>query len=196
MRKFASQNRNLGAEFSILVVRGPGGNIAGVRAGHSRAIRNRTSNDMSSLWSIESQRDGELVVATIEGSSDQQSWDDVFRALAAASASSETVRQIVVCSAVATEPDPEQMEILQLQFEVDLDSKCRKLGELTGVNRAIPDILESTSVYLMSQLDQDCVEEAGLGFIESDKEIQRIVDRASSGILLRDAHLCRVATSG
>ena len=184
--------KNLGAEFSILVVRGPGGNISTVRAGNCRSIRDFTREEMTSIWSIECQADGELVVATIEGAPEQQSWDDIFQALAAAASASQTVRQIVICSELDQEPDDEQMEVLQLQFEVDLDVKCDTLGRLTGVRRLIPSILESTSVFLRSRLSQDSVEEAGLGYIESDREIQRIVDRAASGILLRDAHLCRV----
>ena len=188
--------QNLGAEFSVLVVRGPGGRIVDVRAGNRHSISSGTRAGVSSMWSIECQRDGELVVATIEGSSHQQTWDDVFQAMAAAAAASESVRQIVVCSAIDTEPEPQQMDVLQLQFEVDQDAKRRILDDLTGVRRVIPGILESTSVYLMSRLPQDTVEEAGLGYIQSDREIQRIVDRAASGILLRDAHLCRVGANG
>ena len=184
---------NLGAEFSVLVLRGPGGNTVGVRAGNRHSIKDSTNGEMDSMWSIQCQADGELVVATVEGESHQQTWEDIFNAIAAASAASQTVRQIVICSELDVEPDSDQMDILQLQFEVDLDAKCRMLGELSGVHYLIPSVLENTSVFLMSRLSQDTVEEAGLGYIESDREIQRIVDRAASGILLRDAHLCRVA---
>lgn len=184
---------NLGADFSILVVRGPGGNIASVHAGNSRNIRETTNSEMDSLWAIECQAEGDVVIATIEGRPDQQSWEDVFHALAAAAAASQTVAQIVICSALDCEPTNEEADVLQLQFEVDLDARCRKLGQLSGVQEVIPGILESTSVYLLSQLSQDSVEEAGLGYVESEDQIQRIVDRAESGILLRDAHLCRVA---
>ena len=184
---------NLGAEFSILVVRGPGGDIASVHAGNSASIRETTNSEMDSLWTIECQEEGDVIIATIEGRPEQQSWDDVFHALAAAAASSQTVAQIVICSALSCEPSKEELDILQLQFEVDLDVRCRKLGQLSGVHELIPGILESTSVMLLAQLSEDAVEEAGLGYVESESQIQRIVDRAKSGILLRDAHLCRVA---
>jgi len=188
--------QHLGAEFSVFVVRGPGEAVIKVFAGRSQVIRRQIGEEMQLLWSIESRSDGELVIATIEGSAEHQSWDDFFYAVAAAAAASESVAQIVVCTSIDTEPESQHMEVLQLQFELDLDSGCRKLNQLTGVKRLIPGILESTSVFLMSRLDQDVVEEAGLGYLESDRELQKMIDRAESGILLRDAHLCRVTAKG
>ena len=186
--------QNLGADFSVLVVPGPGGKIVDVRAGSLSSIRHTNRQTSDSVWSIDCQIDGEVVIATIEGNSEQQSWEDVFSAIAAAAASSQDVQQIVIYCKLSVEPNFEQMDLLQLQFEVDLDTRCSKLRQLSGVHQVIPGILESTPVYLKSNLSQDCVEEAGLGYIESDQQVQRIVDRAASGILLRDAHLCRVSS--
>jgi hypothetical protein len=48
-------------------------------------------------------------------------------------------------------------------------------------------------VYLMSNLDEETVEDLGLGYISSVEEIDRLAQRCDSCILLADAHRAGVA---
>lgn len=185
-------NQHLGADLSILIVAEPGERISNAFCGHVDSIRKLAQQDSGNSWSLVQQSAGQVVVATIESNPRSQTWEQFFLALQSAAVVSDKAQQIVICTAIGELPDPLFSGILQLQFESDQETIQRQLAAVPAQFHGIPAILQESSVYLKSQLAQEDVEELGLGYIESDQQIQRIVDRAESGILLRDAHLCKI----
>ncbi len=185
-------NQHLGAKLSILIVSGPGNGISKVFCGYTESIRKSAQQESGNSWSIVQQSAGQVVVATIESNPRSQTWEQFFLALQSAAVVTEKAQQIVICSVIDELPDAVFSSILQLQFESDQETIQRQLETVPIQFHGIPAILQESSVYLKSQLAQEDVEELGLGYIESDEQIQRIVDRAESGILLRDAHLCKI----
>ena len=185
-------NQHLGSDLSILIVAGPGGRISNLFCGHVESIRKLAQHESGNNWSLLQQSVGEVVVATIESNPSSQTWEEFFLALQSAAVVTDKAQQIVICSAIRELPDVVASAILQLQFESDQEAIQRHLEKVPVQFHGIPTILQESTVYLKSQLPQEEVEELGLGYIESDEQIQRIVDRAESGILLRDAHLCKI----
>ena len=182
---------NIGADLSILSVDGPGGAIKNILFGRKEVVAEQAAAQSDECWQVERQPEGKVVVATIESNPAAQTWVQFFQALVAAHAATNNVKQIVVCCDIAEEPAGEHRAVLELPFETDA-TRSPTAHFTSDLLNSAGGILQETEVYLKSHLSQSVVEDLGLGFVESDEEIQRIVDRAESGILLRDAHLCRI----
>lgn len=113
-------------------------------------------------------------------------------ALAAASSATDNVQQIVVYSSIDQPPSAENRLVFDMQFESDPEARCRNGLQDNPLLITALRILEDKQVFLKSRLGPSLVEDLGLGCIESDDQVQRIVDRAESGLLLRDAHRCTI----
>ncbi len=183
---------NIGADLCFLAVSGPGGVIRNVLFGHRAAVTKQAVAESDAYWQLERQADGQLVIATIESDPTGQSWHDFFRALAAASSATDNVQQIVVYSSIDQPPSAENRLVFDMQFESDPEARCRNGLQDNPLLITALRILEDKQVFLKSRLGPSLVEDLGLGCIESDDQVQRIVDRAESGLLLRDAHRCTI----
>ncbi len=180
----------IGVPFLIRMYSNPGGQITAIRAGEKTRLDD-TPHESESVWRIPRQEKGKVVVTTIE--SQTQTWDQVLRALAVASQVSHETEQIVICSELDERPAALEKAILQLQFETDHSAAADLMDRIPIALRNIPETLAEKSVFLKSQLDRNDVEELGLGYIENEYQIQGIIDRAESGVFLRDAHLCEIS---
>ena len=72
----------LGVSFTIQIVPAAGDQVLHVLAGESDAVRRRARELYHAAWSWPVARQVSLVVAAIEGGADQQTWENVGRALA------------------------------------------------------------------------------------------------------------------
>ena len=183
-------HESLGINFVVEVETNPGGDVVHVVAGQNDALQHQDEIESVSAWDIEQLTDGKVVVATIE--SKDQTWEQFFDALIQSSYSTLNNEQIVIRSEIDQLPGSVERTILQLQFESDQDSIERLLKDVPERYHCIPGILEDKSVFLKSNLDENDIEELGLGWIETDSQIQKIIDHAETGVFLRDAHLCRI----
>ena len=165
---------------SILIVSGPGETIKKALCGQIDSISEAARLESGNDWQVPRQSGSHVIVATIESGPESQNWDQFFLALQAASRITENAPQIVICTEIHELPDAFFNNLLQLPFESDNEITQQQLKTLPAHLREIPAILQTSSVFLKSHLGQDDVEELGLGFIESDAQIQRIVDSRRS----------------
>ena len=61
--------------------------------------------------------------------------------------------------------------------------------------RTVAAIVNERPIFLRSNLSENAVEELGIGFVQSADQILRIAESHESGLLIRDAHKCQVATN-
>ncbi|MEM9413581.1 MAG: lactate racemase domain-containing protein, partial [Planctomycetota bacterium] len=183
-------NEALGICCCIAFELGPGGTIQNLYAGECRGVASLERSGGQS-WHIQRTPSGKLIIATIELDPAQQTWQHFLDAILAAANASEDREQIVICCNLKELPPPEIQELFHLAYETDFDRVDAVFEKVPSQYRIIPNLLEELGLFVRCELDEETVEELGLGFISNNSELQRMIDRAESGVLLRDAHRCQ-----
>ena len=178
----------LGVAFTIQVVPGPGDRLLYVLAGEVDEVRRRSEELYEAAWHFSLPRRASLVVAAIEGGPGQQSWDNVGRAVAAASELVEDGGAIAICSEVAARPGPAVTRLRTLedrQAALRQFRRHRHADVLPATQLALA--LDRAGVYLLSRIDPTLVEDLQIAPITEPGELVRLTQRHSSCILLSNA---------
>jgi hypothetical protein len=132
------------------------------------------------------------VIAALAGDDDEQTWENLARALTA----SERVRlpdgAIAVCSNLA---EPPAGSLNRLAEAVDLATAQRELRRDPAHDahsaRVLAQALERGPVYLKSRLPADVVESLGMTPIESDAELSRLAASRRHCVVIEEAQRLR-----
>lgn len=178
-------NDSLGTFFAIQLVVGPGDAVYGVVAGERRAVLEAARDRLTEAWAVTVPGSADLVVATIESQTTEQSWDDFAQALINIVPCCDVSAPIVVCSQLKRTPNRETRAALVDPLPASEKKEANKLIQLRQ-------ILGEHPVFLSSNLTQAEVEEIGLGYISAPEELKRLVEKSSRGLFLRDAHKCAI----
>lgn len=187
----------LGVLMSIQIVPAAGGNVLHVLAGATESVHRRGNALCREAWSCEVPRRAELVVAAIEGDRGQQSWENVGRAIAAASRAVTDAGAIALCTELADRPGP---ALQWLGRAKDLPTAMRHIRKQrtsdAGAANELARALERVQVYLLSRLDESVVEELGVAPVTAAEEIARLASRHRSCILLANAQFASPTAAG
>jgi hypothetical protein len=142
-----------------------------------------------SLWTFPVTQRAELVVATLPGGREQQSWINFARALSAASRVVEDEGAIAICSDIRQRPGPSLRRISRApSLEAARKAVVRdKTADALAATQLVRS-LQRTQVYLLSHLDEESVQSLGLAFIESPDDVARLAARHTSCLVLENAH--------
>jgi hypothetical protein len=159
-----------------------------VIAGRPDSVRKAARDRCDAAWSFTVPRRASLVVAAIEGSAAEQTWESVGRAVAAASRAVADNGAIAICSQLGAQPGPAVRFVGEAE---DLHRAMRRIRKdrptdalpATQLARA----MDRARVYLLSELDDDVVEELGMAPVSSADDIPRLAARHDSCILLGNA---------
>jgi nickel-dependent lactate racemase len=183
-----------GTQFVIQVLPGPDDSLLGIFAGDADTVMQQGRQRSNEVWCHSVPRRASLVVGAIPGGVTQQTWDNLGRAVAAASRVVIEGGAIALCTELAASPGP---AVQLLSGSEDLSSALRRIDKERAADslpaRALAEALEFSKVYLYSQLDSEMVEELGIASIADPVEISRLARRHSSCLLLHDAQY-RTAT--
>lgn len=178
----------IGAPFVVRVVPGPRGSLAAVVAGAPGEADVESQAAASRQWRCEADQQAGLVVATIAGDPDRQTWDDLARALAAADQVAAPGGAVAVVSEIGL---PLGRSLARLRAEGDPEAALRKLAKDartdTWAARQVAQALLRGPVFLKSRLADDLVEDLGLAPIASGAELERLASRFAPVALLEDA---------
>ena len=179
-------NNNLGTFFSIEIVTAPGGQIAHVVAGSRHDVFKASREFADELWTVEIVPERDTVLATIEEQGRQHTWEDFTDAIIAAANVSNGRGPIVLWTSIEQSVDRNTRKALMSQFDDSINSKLSvRLRTLAG-------IVSERPVFLRSSLSQSQTEELGLGYIGSESDVETILAKSETGVVLRDAHRCRI----
>ncbi|HEV3416439.1 MAG TPA: lactate racemase domain-containing protein, partial [Pirellulales bacterium] len=152
----------LGIMLTIQVVPASAGGVLHVVAGNLDAVERRGSELCKSAWDFEVPRRADLVVAAIEGV-DQQTWENVGRAVAAASRAVADDGAIAICTELEAKPGP---ALGWLRRARNLPDALRHIRRQHTADAAaaheLAQALQRGRVYLLSRLDESVVEELGM----------------------------------
>jgi nickel-dependent lactate racemase len=178
----------LGVVFTVQVVPGPADNVLHVLAGHLEKVLERGRQLCREAWSFEVPERAKLVVAAIEGDEQQQTWENVGRAVAAAQRIVSDSGVIAVCTELAAAPGPGMRAAGAAE---NLEQAHRRLQKQKPADTAAAEqwaqALSRARVYLLSRLDEEQVEQLGAAHVAGPVEIGRLIERTESCVLLAGA---------
>ncbi len=177
-------NNYLGTFFSLQIVSAPGDQIASVVAGARKDAIIQSKELADQLWAVNFVANCKTVLATIEEQSTRQSWDDFADAVVNAAHVSNGDGPIVLWTSIDQAVDRNTRKALLAQFDDNINTK------LSVRQRALASIVSERPIFLRSRLSQAQTEELGLGFIESENDVDRILAKFDRCVMLRDAHRC------
>lgn len=179
----------LGIQFAIRVLpsRGQDG-LAGVLTGNTdrTAEMGRTLLDKS--WRVTLDQRGETAIVAIPGIGEETGWEDLGTAVEAAQKLIVQGGKIVVLSDLSAAPGP--------GIDLIRSSRSAKAARLPLRKAAPPDVLPATqiasaaewaSVYLLSRLDPQIVEEAFMTPIENSNQVTRLLETCDGCVVLDGA---------
>jgi len=180
--------RQLGVGIMVQLVPGPGGQVATVLAGDPTVVAQQAQAKYHQIWCAETEVRGNLVIATLTGDAEQQTWQNVSRAIEAAESVLEPGGSIVICSELA---EPPGGALSRLAGDDDYLVVEREILQNPSTDSSIAmqlcRALHRGPVYLRSQLRSSLGE--GLGFtpIESDSELDRLSQAHRPCLILEEA---------
>lgn len=178
----------LGVTLTVQVVPGPGGTILHVLAGHVDAVRRQARRVYDAAWRSSVPRRASLVVAAIEGGADQQTWQNVGRALAAAATVVEDGGAIALCCELEARPGPAVQRLADAPARTEAMQWIRRQRPEDALSATLlAQALDRGTVYLLSRLDPSLVEELEIAPITRADELGRLARRHASCILLANA---------
>lgn len=183
----------LGVNFTIQLVPASGGCVLEVLAGECEAVRQRGRELFHSTWSCTASNGASLVVAAIEGDADQQTWENVGRAIHAASCFADEDGAIAICSDLTATPGPAMQ---RMACSSARSSTLRHIGKDRPFD-ALPaaqlaQALEQHRVYILSKLAPTTIEDLDMIPIAGPDELARLVKQHSSCTLLSNAQYVSV----
>ena len=187
----------LGVPMVIQVVPGGGGSVAEVVAGESRAVAERCQQLCEQRWSFQAPRRASLVIATVSGGSQEQSWENIARALAATERLVAEGGAVAICSDLETAPGQSIGRLVGGSDLADVEREVRNdhspdswpAWQLARAQQRGP-------VYFLSHLDAEVVEEMGLAPIADMDELARLAGRHESCIVLEDSQHAVATVAG
>jgi len=186
----------LGSQFTLQVAPGPRDSILHVLAGDARSVARRGRELCEAAWLHQSPTRAELVVASIEGGPEHQTWDNFSRALFSAARAVRDGGAIVLCTEMSCPPGP---ALQKLRADASDDQLMLALKRDRSEDAVAAALLVSerlrAHVYLLSYLESEVVEDLGLGHVADADDVERLSRRFESCILLGNAQHAVLATA-
>lgn len=179
----------LGIQILLQLVPGSGNTLLHALAGTPEAVAKRGRRLCDAAWACRIPRRSPLVIATIEGNRNEQTWENFARALSAALAAVDDDGVILLCTDLRCLPGPALQALATLNDIPEAIREIRRSRSPDAVSAALlAEARERTQVYLVSGLDGETVEDLGLGFISGEEEVDRLCQQFDSLLVLADAH--------
>ncbi len=183
----------LGVQYLVKVTPASGEQIHNVTAGDIYTLQSSVTSMADSVWK-HTVSEAELSIGTLAGETQQQTWDNLARALVTLSKTTSPGGSIVLCSELSG-PLPGSIKLLtsneahqhvkdQLEQQPDADILAA---------REILRLRNDYHIYLLSNLAGEDVESIGLANIETPSQINNLIAPATTINCLGDAHRVALA---
>ncbi len=163
----------LGARLTLQVIPGNGDQLLHVIAGDVDSVRHQSRDLAKAAWECEVPERSSLVIAGLEGGPEQQTWENVVRALLAALRVVDLENgTIVLCSELQESPGLAIMQAMSSRYQ-DQPMLDETSAETTAANRLV-EALGSVRVYFHSGLHEDVVSDLGMAPIDDPRDINNL----------------------
>jgi hypothetical protein len=187
----------LGIGMVVVVTPGRDGGVAGIIAGEPGAVSQAGAEQFRAIWERAIDERGDLVVATVAGGAEQQSWNNVAHAVAAGEKVRAGEGAIAICCEIDEVPGKAFDALVDVIDYADVVRKLHdKPAEDAKAARALAQSLERGPVYLHSRLPAELVESWGLTPIENEAELARLASGRRLTIVIEEAQRLRPRFTG
>lgn len=178
----------LGVTFTVQLLPAAGEGVLQVLAGLSESVRERGHALYHAAWDWPVERQADLVLAAIEGGANQQTWENLGRALQVAENFVSEGGAIAVCCDLSAPPGPAMQHLAgEGSREAALRHVTKKRPIDTLPAAQLAHALDHTTVYLLSRLDAATVEDLEMIPIGGIDELTRLAKQHRSCVLLSNA---------
>ncbi len=178
----------LGLHFIAQVVPGRGDEVLGIVAGEAQSVIAEAQRQHAAAWQHPLPTKAGVVIAAIDGGEEQQTWEHLARALDVAQQSVSDGGAIVLVSSLALRIGPALARLAGNERDRELLRHLAK-DNTPDAHAAmlLADARERYDLFLWSELVPEQVEEMGLAPLSDVDELQRLVQRYPSLLLLGSA---------
>ncbi|MFV2065549.1 MAG: lactate racemase domain-containing protein [Pirellulales bacterium] len=177
-----------GVTMAVRVLPGPDDRVLDVLAGAIDAVHTTGESRCREAWSFSIPSRASLVVASLEGGSSQQTWDNVARCLAAASIAALDGGAIVICTDLVAPPGKVLTSLSDADdLQVTLGHLGRDRSPHAHVATELARVLSRAHVYLLSQLGDATVEQMGMTPVADATQLRRLAQQHDSCIVIGHA---------
>ncbi len=178
----------LGTQFTLQVIPSAGTGAAAVLAGSTEGVYRQGISLLRDNWHLQLEQRPEIVVVGTVPPHGKDSWSQVGAAIATARRLVAHDGRIVILSDLDEDPTPGIASLRNHQYPADA------VPELKAAN--CPDFMTATqiaqaadwaSVYLMSELESDLVEDLFMIPLANHREVQRLLDGDDSCLFVESA---------
>ena len=179
---------HLGVPFTLQVVEGSGDGIAHIVGGTVESTA-ECEKLLRERWRIQFDRQVQTVVATLSGDPKRQDFETIARAALGASRAVEPGGRVILLTRANPTLSP-AADILRETDELAVAARRIQEREPTGQSAALLwlEAARHASLYLLSELPEETVEELSATPLQNAKQAQRLLDSAQSVLFLDDPH--------
>lgn len=178
----------LGTQFTVQVIASRDGHFAHVSAGEIESVYRDSTEWLNDHWMVKVDERPELVIASVDLDAGGHGWKQVASALATARQLVRRGGKIVLLTDLREKPGT-GISLLQTAHEPRDCYEPLRTQAPEDQNEAIEllDALEHASVYLLSQLPSELVEELHMIPLESSAEAERLIGSAENYVVVESA---------
>lgn len=178
----------LGSALVVQVVPARGGGVAQVVAGAPDEVAQVVAEACANQWACPVEQPARLVVATLAGGAEEQTWDNVARALhAAGRAADQDESAVAICTELQTPPGETLRKLIDTGGDLERAAQLHDAQtDDAAVAWEIYKALCRGPVYFMSRLDADVVEDLGMTHVADTEELTRLAERSASCVVLNE----------
>ena len=189
----------LGLHATIQVIPGSGNSVMQILAGDPKKIEEIGTERIEAVHQHKVRQQAQLVIVGVDGDKNQQTWENIARAVQAGLSAVTDGGIIAICCELESVPSSDSA-IRQLADEAELSVASHAIrGEESVDAVAAARLLtarEQANLFLLSRLEEDLVSELGFAHIEQMEEVARLGNRAESCILISSAQFADTKIDG
>ena len=175
----------LGIIFSIQVIPGRAGQVVGVIAGEVEQVKHEAIRIYRQAWHHQIPAQADLVISILDEQNETTNWASLVQSLIDSIALVGPDGAVVVLSNLSESPGPAVQALIDAQ---DSEATLREIREskLEDAQTAtrLAELVSQHKIYLMSELDEQTVEDLRMTPIDGESEIIRLSERYRSALVL------------
>ncbi len=183
----------LGIQPVLAVVPGSKGNVDNLFFGNVETVERSIAAAIALRSITPSTEQFDLLICSIDGDQDQQTWDNVARVLHMAEHFLRPTGIIAVVTQLRQKPSPVFRWLSSLEDQEATERHLLKSAHPQSL--AVIELFRSLSkrsIYMMSQLEREQLEEFGIGAIADIKELEHLIASHESTLVISGAQHRRI----
>ncbi|MSR60464.1 MAG: DUF2088 domain-containing protein [Planctomycetaceae bacterium] len=178
----------LGTQFTVQVVPSSGTGAAAVLAGATDTVFRQGQKLVEEWWCVRLDERADVVLVAIDADCAGHGWDQLGAALATARNLVIRGGKVIVLSELSAEPGDGMTMIRQSRTPRDALQPIRKQAPLDMIPATqLATVADWAEVYLLSKLSGELVDELAMTPLDSEREVQRLLERAAACVFVESA---------